>query len=481
MTTDRLLPPASGGLKRLAGAFGRLRRPAAFKFLVGFGVLLGAVVLVRVYVTYRYVAEDLAVDHVVRGAAEHVLEFAQRVRDEHDVTADVLSRLVGELHAANASAFAWIRVLDSTGRIVAESGDGAPALSPQTLAAVADVQRPGIAERVPGPGGDVWSVLLPLPAEPAGVAEPVGGPGVRLAHVGVYLHGSLSPFGPLRKSLALTSLAAVTLIGTMTGAVLLFPGYVRARQGAEQLALAREVQRRLLPTARPGGPELEVAGACEPALEVGGDYYDAFTDEQGRTVLVLADVSGKGLAAGLLAALVHGAVRTASVAAASDPAAAMARLNEFLHTRTDGSRYATLFWGRFDPADRTLRYVNAGHVPPLVIRAEAGAAPDVERLSIGGPVVGLLPGVSYMIGETTLRSGDVLVVYSDGLTEAVNASDAEFGEDHVVEAVRAAGAASTDAILEAVLTEARRFTGSRTFHDDLTVVAAQLIRRSTSA
>ena len=192
------------------------------------------------------------------------------------------------------------------------------------------------------------------------------------------------------------------------------------------LEIARGIQQGLLPEGRRRGiAGFEVAGESRSCLHVGGDYYDYVPLAGDRLGLVIADVSGKGTPASLMMASVHAWLRAL---AGSEPAArVLERLNRFVYASTETSRYVTLFYAELDPATRRLVYVNAGHVPPFVVRAGGGE----ERLRCGGPVLGLLDEVTLEPGELTLEPGDLLVAVTDGVTEAMDPTGREFGDERV--------------------------------------------------
>ena len=197
---------------------------------------------------------------------------------------------------------------------------------------------------------------------------------------------------------------------------------------------------------------------------MGGDYFDYVPLAGGRLGLVIADVSGKGTPASLMMASVHAWLRAL---AGSEPAArVLERLNRFVYASTETSRYVTLFYGELDPAARRLVYVNAGHVPPFVVRA---SGPE-ERLRAGGPVLGLLEEVTLEPGELRLEPGDLLVAVTDGVTEAVDPSGREFGDERVRQALAArlgAGAAET---LAGLVSAVDTWVGPAGCSDDLTAL-----------
>jgi serine phosphatase RsbU (regulator of sigma subunit) len=240
---------------------------------------------------------------------------------------------------------------------------------------------------------------------------------------------------------------------------------LREKEAMErELSIAREVQRELLPRACPVLPGLEVAGACRPAIGVGGDYYDYLTFADDRLGLVIADVAGKGIPAALLMAGLQGSVR--SIAAPSvDPGEVNCRLNGMLYRSTTTARYATLFFAIFDARSRMLAYSNAGHFPPLHLSARG-----VDRLTADGIPLGLMEDARYGQGQRRLESGDLLVLYTDGIVEAPDPSGAEFGEDRLVEALRRYRDRNLEEIILSVLRDIERWTGGGPAHDDATLV-----------
>jgi len=257
----------------------------------------------------------------------------------------------------------------------------------------------------------------------------------------------------------------------MTVLTVQFRRYVQARQIEQQLAVARVVQRELLPQASDVFGSLDFAVEFTPASEVGGDFYDLFRVSNGGVAIVLGDVAGKGLPAAILMGVIHGAVRAASARwTGTNHAELAAYVNDLLCSRTAGNRYVTLFWGSIDADGQTLRYVNAGHLPPLLFRRNAAGGVAVEPLEEGGPVVGLMPDVPYRVGEVRLEAGDLLVAFSDGLSEAPNAADEEFGSDRVIDAVTGRLGRPPADVLAGILESARTFTAGEPPRDDLCVL-----------
>jgi sigma-B regulation protein RsbU (phosphoserine phosphatase) len=235
------------------------------------------------------------------------------------------------------------------------------------------------------------------------------------------------------------------------------------------LAIARGIQQGLFPKASPRIEGFEIVGESRSCLEVGGDYYDFVPLPGQRLGLVIADVSGKGTPASLRMASVHAWLR--ALAGSESPARVLERLNRFVFESTEMSRYVTLFYGELDPARRRLAYVNAGHVPPFLVRVGGRE----ERLRCGGPVLGLLDEVSLEAGEVELAGGDLLVAVTDGVTEAMSPSGVEFGDERVRGVLAAGSGGAAAATLSALVSAVDDWTGAAGCSDDLTA----LILRAT--
>jgi serine phosphatase RsbU (regulator of sigma subunit) len=240
---------------------------------------------------------------------------------------------------------------------------------------------------------------------------------------------------------------------------------LRQKEAMErELEIAREVQRELLPRACPLVPGLVMAGACRPAVGVGGDYYDylQFSDE--RLGVVIADVAGKGIPAALLMAGLQASVR--SLAGPSvEPGEVNRRLNEMLYRSTSSARYATLYFAVYDARRRILSYSNAGHFPPLHL-CEDG----VVRMSADGIPLGLMEEARYGQGQRQVRPGDLLALYTDGIVEAPDLSGTEFGEERLVATLQRHRHRDLDEMVVQVLLEVERWTGGGAAHDDATLV-----------
>ncbi len=251
-----------------------------------------------------------------------------------------------------------------------------------------------------------------------------------------------------------------------------------------ELAIAQEVQAQLYPRSITQLETLEVNGFCRPARTVSGDYYDFLALSSGKMMLAVGDVSGKGISAALLMATIHSAVRAYSIegiagdsglmlaselrGTEASPAALLTLLNHQLYESTPLEKYATLFLGVYDGATRRFTYANGGHLPPIVI-SEDGSS---QLLSCGGTVVGLFDNLSFPEATVQLRPGDVLVAYSDGVTEPEN-DYGEFGEERLIQLVRANRHLPLERITEIVTAAVADWIGDNEQPDDVTLVLAR--------
>jgi serine phosphatase RsbU (regulator of sigma subunit) len=231
-----------------------------------------------------------------------------------------------------------------------------------------------------------------------------------------------------------------------------------------QLEIAREVQRELLPATFPTLPGFELAGACNPAIGVGGDYYDFLPFGDDVIGLVIADVSGKGIPAAMWMAGLQANFRSLAATTIS-PGEVNTRLNTLLYRSALSARYATLFFGRYDARRRVLTYSNAGHYPPLHLGADR-----VGRLAANGRPIGLLHGSRYDEGRRELREGDILALYTDGITEAFDPGGQEFGEARLLDLLVRNRHRDLSEIVLTVLQELDRWTGGGPAGDDATLV-----------
>lgn len=255
------------------------------------------------------------------------------------------------------------------------------------------------------------------------------------------------------------------------------------RKLQRQLALAADVQRRMLPSSMPRIAPFEVAARCVPSSELGGDFYDAFPvgkKEAPHLGLVVGDVVGKGMAAALLMSSVRSSLR-AFADEVYDIDEIVGRTNRALARDTLESEFVTLWYGVVDPANLHLTYCAAGHEPPLLVRVPGHRAPttaDVDELSTGGMVIGIDPSQRYQRGHFDLRAGDVLVCYTDGITDVRDFEERRFGKRRLIEAVLSTlgemPGATAAQVVEGVFWRIRQFAGLRGRPDDQTLLVMRV-------
>lgn len=236
-----------------------------------------------------------------------------------------------------------------------------------------------------------------------------------------------------------------------------------------EIAIARAVQRKLLPRDKPALRTLDYSGKCIQARTVGGDYYDFLDMGPGRVGFVLADVAGKGVAAALLMANLQGNIHNRVGLTHGDLPGLLAAVNEHIYRHTEPEVYATLFFGGYDDHTRSLSYVNCGHSPPLLLRS-TGA---VERLGATATVLGLFENWECSLAETHLQPGDVLSLFTDGITETFGAQGKEFGDERLLGIVRQHRELNSTQILREVESALEDFRSGDQLQDDSSLVIAR--------
>jgi serine phosphatase RsbU (regulator of sigma subunit) len=239
------------------------------------------------------------------------------------------------------------------------------------------------------------------------------------------------------------------------------------RRAAQELEIAREVQAKLLPQRPPVLETLDYAGKCQQARAVGGDYYDFLDLGSGQMGFVLADIVGKGISAALLMANLQAYLRSLSAVLSQDPAKSLQSINRMFYQSTEPNKFATLFLGIYDDATRRLRYANCGHHPPLLLRNHS-----VERLTSTTTVLGVFEEWQCPFSETQLYPGDLLAVYTDGVVEAENPVQEEFGEVRLLKTLQANRSLDPRALLDALLAAVESFASGEQA-DDLTLIIAR--------
>ncbi|MCU0255933.1 MAG: SpoIIE family protein phosphatase [Vicinamibacterales bacterium] len=234
----------------------------------------------------------------------------------------------------------------------------------------------------------------------------------------------------------------------------------------QEMRIAAEIQQALMPRATQAGSYFEASAASVPCRSIGGDFFDYLQRADGSLGFALGDVAGKGPPAALLSALVQG-ILAAQAASPEGPASSVSRVNDALIRRAIDARFVTVFYALL-ARDGGLTYCNAGHNPPLVVGASG-----IRRLETGGPIVGLFDGVPFEEGRVTLAQGEWVIVFSDGVSEALSSSGEEFGDPRLIDVVRANLDATPAAMLEAILGAVRKFTAGAPQSDDVTALVVR--------
>jgi|SRR5579871_6875119 len=248
------------------------------------------------------------------------------------------------------------------------------------------------------------------------------------------------------------------------------------RRTAQEIEIAKQVQARLFPQIHPELKTLEYAGLCLQARQVGGDYFDFLDLGQQRLGLVIGDVSGKGIAAALLMANLQGNLRSQSAVALDHPELFLRSVNRLFFENTSESAYASLFFAIYDDQLQRLRYANCGHLAGLILKADS----SVERLVSTSTLLGLFEEWTSTIGECQLAPGDVLALYTDGVTEASNDAGAEFAEKGLIDSLRRHRDLPCHSLLNAIADDVRAFDPHEQ-RDDITLILAKCKRPGTAS
>jgi sigma-B regulation protein RsbU (phosphoserine phosphatase) len=238
-----------------------------------------------------------------------------------------------------------------------------------------------------------------------------------------------------------------------------------------EIEIAKQVQSQLFPQRVPGMKTLDYMGVCKAAREVGGDYYDFMEIGPGRLGFVVADISGKGISAALLMASLQALLRSHAALHGDRAELLVWDINRLMHSSTANGKYASLFYGFYDDLSRLLAYVNAGHLPPILYKKDG----SVVRLKTGGMVVGMMPDTAYRQEIVKLEPGDILLIFSDGISEAMNMKDQEFGEERLISLIAPLAELSANSISESILKSIADYVGAAPQHDDSTLVVIKAV------
>ena len=360
---------------------------------------------------------------------------------DHPLVADGMSSL--PLAVAGRAAQAALLV----SRIAAQAGDSEP--------------RP-VSFRVPdGAGG---------PAGTEGLLVPIASAGGVLGFLALGEKLSEEPYSKEDREL-LTTVAEQTAVALENA--LLFREVADQERLRREVEIARDVQGQLFPKVFPPLTSLRYCGSCRPARVVGGDYYDFIALGRSRLGIALGDIAGKGISAALLMTSLHAMLRSHALLGSDDLGQLVSDINKLLYEATDEARYATFFYGVYEADSRRLSYVNAGHIPPILVRHEDDSG-TFHRLCEGGPVIGLLPEPAYTPGSIEFQPGDVLVIVSDGVSEAEDPAGDMFGEERVAQLAAAHAHDSETDIHDRIIEDVTRFRDGVPQGDDMTLIVAKV-------
>ncbi|MCS7023682.1 MAG: serine/threonine-protein phosphatase [Bryobacteraceae bacterium] len=433
----------------------------------GLGLLLGLLLLGNTIWSYSAVTRRVAADRVRREAGEQVSTLERALQSATSASAE-LARAIEQ----SQGSILWLRIRDLNGTTLAEAGTKPfePATSDQLRARLRNRQ-PSFEVRATA-WGDVLMETMPLrwhrPSTQAATVRPF-----LVMDAAFRVKPEARDALPFRRSLIINSSAALALLIALSLVGLKMRAYFRGQQLEREAQIAGEVQKDLLAGFSPLPNSVEVAAHWRPASQVGGDFYDVFPMADGRIGFALGDVSGKGLPAALLMGVLHGAIRTSCwTNSTHSHEEATEKLNRLLCENAARHRFASLFWGCLDPRTGRLDYVNAGHLPPLLVRPGRQVK---ERLTTGGPVLGLLPQARYRHGSVWLEPSDILVLYSDGIVEATDGRENPFEEHRLISAVDSGAQDSAQAICDRVLQAVRDFHHGPDLEDDQTLLVLRFV------
>ena len=262
----------------------------------------------------------------------------------------------------------------------------------------------------------------------------------------------------------------------MTGSILrLMDEVVEKKRLEQELEIAREVQATLFPKQLPKPPGMAVFGGCKPARVVSGDYYDFIVEDETHLNIVVGDISGKGISAALLMASLQAAMRSQILSSKGDPGAiaeilaeVMTQLNRQIYLSSPPEKYATLFLSRYDAGAHRLWYCNAGHLPPVLL-----SVAGTQVLEPTGMVVGLFPNAAYEAKSVDLPPGSLLAIFTDGVTEAVNKAEEEFGDKRLLDALEQSRQQAPESIWNHVMDRVGEWQDDLPQHDDITLIIAK--------
>jgi serine phosphatase RsbU (regulator of sigma subunit) len=449
---------------------------------LGTGAVLALILCVQCVRTYWYTDAVLVPQQAQREAERQAVALSTAARSAGVTDPRALGPVIEHAMESGSDRILWMRVLDTDGALFAQAGKpGKPAAVPSDWRERMETHDSVISLVDTWAGKGFVTMLpfrMPRPSRPPETeSRPAGGrapgnrrPAALMIELAIPVKAVTGAFDGLRRNLIVGLIGAIALLISVAVIGLRTPQYLRGKYLESELLLAKRVQRDLQPQPHSLSADVIFAAAAIAADHVGGDFYDIFEAAPGTTAIVLGDVSGKGVSAALLVSVLQGAIRSST---SSRHETACDRINRMLCELTARARFATLFWGLYDAESSTLRYVNAGHAAPILIRHGQNR---IERLDQGGPVLGLLPSARYSTGSVKIEGPDTLILYSDGVNEAANEKEEEFGDDRVKEMILQSEGATPAELCDRIMSQVDAFASAGPTPDDRTLMVVRFQR-----
>jgi serine phosphatase RsbU (regulator of sigma subunit) len=434
-----------------------------FKLCLLIGGALAVLLLVNSVWYYNFIAGRVQLDQVRRELTAQAAGVDQELQSARNL-ADLKRALEAERQKSDGK-IAWIEVRDvSSATVVHEGMPAGRAFSIDYIRAQLRNRQAAFKTLSTAEG------TVAVEAFPIHIPGEAGARNFGIIEIASFTRGEDAALWPVRRNLILNCSAAIALLAALGLMANLLRSYIRGKQLEQQLEIAHSVQRDLLPSTGNLPEQFQLAAEYQPATHLSGDFYDLLPAGNEGAAFVLGDVSGKGIPAALLMGVLQGAIRSAPwTESAEQHEEATSKINRMLCERASRERYSTLFWSYFEPGTETLRYINAGHCAPLLFKQNG----EARRLNDGGPVLGLLADAQFHQSCVRFESGDTLVLYSDGIVEAANPNDEQFGEDRLQDLVGECLRQSPAEIRGRILDEVNRFTGNAELSDDRTLVVVR--------
>lgn len=440
-----------------------------FKLCLLIGGALAVLLLVNSVWSYNFIARRVQLDQVRRDLTAQAAGVDQELQSARTV-ADLQHALEAERRKSEGQdsqgKIAWIEVRDISSTTVAHEGIPAGRAFSIDYIRTQMRNRQAAFKTLSTAEGTVAVEAFPvrIPGEAAGARN------FGIMEIASFTRGEDAVLWPVRRNLILNCSAALALLAALGLMAYRLRFYIQGKQLEQQLEIAHSVQRDLLPSTGNLPEQFQLAAEYQPATHLSGDFYDLLPAGREGAAFVLGDVSGKGIPAALLMGVLQGAIRsTPWTESAQQHEEASGKINRMLCERASRERYSTLFWSYFDPQSETLCYINAGHCAPMLFKPNGGA----QRLNDGGPVLGLLADAQFHQSSVPFEAGDTLLLYSDGIVEAADVNDEQFGEERLQELVCSSLRESPAEIRRRILAAVNNFTGNAELSDDRTLVVVR--------